>query len=278
MFQALGYSDKILSIYNIRYKCYTKLKKKYQKYIGKTEFTKYQGDEKNKIWICWLQGIDSAPELVQTCLKSIKYHIKDMEIVILDKNNIKDYITLPDYIYDKWERGIIPNAQFSDIIRNELIIEHGGLWLDSTLYFTDKLPDYIIDSDFFVYRHGWFGEDVINMGNWLIYSKNANNIILQETQNLLFKYWKDHNYLLNYFLMHLFVKMVSEYYQEEWKQIPYYDQINQHIFQMELLDKYNEKRFNQIKELSSIHKLTYKLDESEITENCYYSKLDELYK
>jgi hypothetical protein len=116
------------------------------------------------------------------------------------------------------------------------------------------------------------------MGNWLIYSKNANNIILQETQNLLFKYWKDHNYLLNYFLMHLFVKMVSEYYQEEWKQIPYYDQINQHLLQMELLDEYNEKRFNQIKELSSIHKLTYKLDEYEITENCYYSKLDELYK
>ena len=195
---------------SVKYDIYSKLKKKYSKYVGKTNFKQYPGDESEKVWVCWFQGIENAPEIVQNCIKSLKYHIKDREIVFLNKGNIKDYVNLPDYIYEKWEKGIIPYAQFSDILRIELLIEHGGIWLDATTYLTAPLPEYITDSDFFVYHDGLFDKETVNMGNWLIRSK-ANNILLNETQNLLLKYWENENYLCHYFLFHMFFRTVKTY-------------------------------------------------------------------
>lgn len=277
MIHLLGYADITLASYNSRYRAFTKLKRKYQNQIGKTEFTQYKGDEKKRVWICWLQGIDNAPELVQNCYASIRYHIKDMEIVVLDKDNIKDYITLPDYIYDKWEKGIITNTHFSDILRLQILIEHGGLWIDATTYLTDKLPSYITDNEFFVYHDGFFDCDLINMGSWIMYSE-PNNLLLNETQNLLFKYWKTHNYLCHYFLLHLFFRMVTDHYPDEWKKVAYFNQMDQHILSTELCNDYDEKRFNQFKELSNIHKLSNKTDYSDASDKSYYAMLDKLYK
>lgn len=276
LFCKIGYGDINLAGQNARYKAYNSLKKKYEKYIGTADFKKYDGDEKPRVWVCWLQGIENAPELVKACTDSMKYHIRNMEIVFLDKDNIKKYITLPDYIYEKWERGIIPNAQFSDIVRNQLIIEHGGLWLDATTYLTDNIPSYITDSEFFVYRDGFFECEVINMGNWLIWGK-ANNIMLNEVQNLLLTYWKECDYLKQYFIMHLFFRMVSEHYTDEWKKVPYFSQMNQHTFMMELNNTYDEKRWDQLKNLTPIHKLSTKIDYTN-SDNPYFSMLNELYK
>ena len=87
---------------------------------------------------------------------------------------------------------------------------HGGLWIDSTTYMTGTIPAYIDDSNFFVYRNGWMDMEMINMGSWLIFSKYTNNIILLETQSLLYAYWKKYNYIKNYFLMHIFFRMVTD--------------------------------------------------------------------
>lgn len=262
---------------SVKYDIYSKLKKKYSKYVGKTSFKQYPGDESEKVWVCWFQGIENAPEIVQNCIKSLKYHIKDREIVFLNKGNIKDYVNLPDYIYEKWEKGIIPYAQFSDILRIELLIEHGGIWLDATTYLTAPLPEYITDSDFFVYHDGLFDKETVNMGNWLIRSK-ANNILLNETQNLLLKYWENENYLCHYFLFHMFFRTVTDIYEDEWQKMPYYNQMDNHILAIDFCKEFDKKRFEQIKNITSVHKLTHKVDNSKAAENSYLSKLGELYK
>lgn len=276
LFCKLGYGDVNLAGQISRYRGYTYLKRKYENQIGKTEFKVYENEYKPRVWVCWLQGIENAPELVQSCYASMKHYIKDMEIVALNKDNIKDYITLPDYIYEKWEKGIIPNATFSDLVRIELLIEHGGLWLDSTTLLTGKLPSYITDYDFFVYHDGEFDSQVINMGSWLMFSK-PNNILLNETMALFLSYWKEHNYLKNYFLMHLLFRMVTDHYDKEWKKMPYFNQADQHILSHEIGNAYSEKRINEIKKLSSIHKLSNKYDTSNFEKDSYYSRLDSLY-
>lgn len=275
LFCKMGYGDINLAGQNARYRAFNSLKKEYSKYIGKTEFKEYQGDEKPRVWLCWLQGMDNAPELVKICYKSMQHYINDMEIVVLDESNLKDYITLPDYIYEKFEKGIIPFAQFTDIVRTELLIEHGGLWMDCTTYLTGPLPSYATEGDFFVFRDGFFDCEVINMENWFIFSK-ANNILLNETQNLLFKYWQDHDYMKNYFIMHLFFRMVSDYYADEWKKLPYFSQMNLHTFMMELNDEYSEHRFEQLKSISTVHKLSNKID-FDNDKDTFYKHLDTLY-
>lgn len=272
-----GFANRYMGGINAMYKVYNKLYKKYSKEIGKTQFKKYPENQEECVYICWLQGIENAPDLVQSCYQSMKYHIKDKKIVVITAENYSQYVSLPDFITEKWKKGIISNTHFSDILRLEILIEHGGIWLDSTVYLTDSLPSYITDSELFVYRAGWFDYELVNMGSWLIRS-TPNNIILNETQNLLFKYWKTHNYLCQYFLLHLFFKMVCEKYNEEWSNVPYFNQIDQHLLAQEINKKFDEKRFNQIKSVTSVHKLTNKINSIDFEKDSYYSKLSEIYK
>ena len=272
-----GFANRYMGGINAMYKVYNKLYKKYSKKIRKTQFNKYSENQEECVYICWLQGIENAPELVQSCYQSMKHHITDKKIVVITAENYSQYVTLPDFIIEKWKKGIISNTHFSDILRLELLIEHGGIWLDSTVYLTDSLPSYITDSELFVYRAGWFDYELVNMGSWLIRS-TPNNIILNETQNLLFEYWESHNYICQYFLLHLFFKMVCEEYTDEWSNVPYFNQIDQHLLAQEINKKFDEKRFNQIKSITSVHKLTNKINNIDFEKDSYYSKLSEIYK
>ena len=277
LIEKAGYANRYMGGINAMYKVYNKLYKKYFNKIGKKEFKKYPENQEDCVWFCWLQGIENAPDLVKICHKSMQYHIKDKKIVVITAENYSQYVNLPDFIIEKWKKGIISNTHFSDILRLELLIEHGGIWLDSTVYLTDALPSYITDSELFVYRAGWFDYELVNMGSWLIRS-TPNNIILNETQNLLFNYWKTHNYNCQYFILHLFFKMVCEKYPDEWNRVPYFNQIDEHLLANEFNKKFDEKRFNDIKNKTSVHKLTNKTDNLEFENESYFSRLSELYR
>ena len=273
-----GYANRYMSGINAMYKTYTKIRKKYQPVLNSSKISKYdEKDMSNTVWICWLQGIENAPELVKACYQSVKYHISDMDIILLDESNLWEYVSLPEFIVDKWKKGIITNTHFSDLIRVNILNIHGGLWLDATVYMTGALPDYITDNGLFVYNNGWFNDEMINMGSWLIYSK-PNNILLLESENLLFEYWKRENYLRQYFLLHIFFRMVTEKYPDIWNNVPYYNHIDQHILAQEMGKTFNKKRFDEIKAISSVHKLTNKTEKMNFENDCYYSKLSEIYK
>ena len=88
------------------------------------------------VWFCWLQGLDDAPEIVKACYNSIKRNIPNREIKVIDAKNWKEYVELPDFIVKKWEKGRVPAALFSDLLRLELLIKYGGTWIDSTVLCT----------------------------------------------------------------------------------------------------------------------------------------------
>lgn len=44
------------------------------------------------IWMCWFQGNDNIPELNQVCIKRWKKLNPDWNVIILNYNNIKEYV------------------------------------------------------------------------------------------------------------------------------------------------------------------------------------------
>lgn len=277
-----GFANKYLAGQVTMYREYHWLEKRFKTELKDVEndsgIKKKQSEMKEDyVWICWLQGIENAPKIVQDCYESICYWLKDKKIVVVTQKNYKQYTELPQFIVDKWEKGIITNTHFSDILRLELLIRHGGLWLDATTFLTGSLPEYITRNDFFVYRNGWMDMEMINMASWLIYSRYTNNILLAETQKLLYKYWEKYNFLKNYFLLHMFFRMVTDKYQEEWNNIPYYNQIDSHFLMNELGRDYDSNnRIIEIKQLTSVHKLTYKFEKNSM--DCTADHLFEIYK
>lgn len=256
----LGYANTDLAVKIARHKVYTNLKKRYYDKLD-NDYVYYSNEEfDRKIWICWLQGFDNAPDIVKECYKSIKRNSNGYEVVQITLENINDYINIPSYIIQKWEKGIISNTHLSDIIRLELLINHGGLWVDATVWCTGEIPSYIRDSELFVYREGWYDSEAINMGSWII-SAHPNNYMLKQTLKLIYNYWEENNHMYDYFLFHLFFKMASEKYIEAWNKVPVLYQNDSHILQHEMFNKYDLEKYINISKLTPFHKLTVKFDE-----------------
>ncbi|MEI5994941.1 capsular polysaccharide synthesis protein [Candidatus Enterococcus mansonii] len=253
---------------------YNYLKKHYENRVYKEAISQPMPNKSNSIWICWLQGEDNAPLIVQKCIQSIRDHNKEKEIVILTFENINTYLTLPDYIMEKREKGIISDAHFSDIIRLEVLITYGGTWMDATILCTNHLPEWITDSKLFVYRTTYLQNEVVPIvaSSWFISASDSNNEILTTTRSMLRDYWKEHNVLINYYLFHLFFTIATQKYPEQWLAVPKKGNTDPHFLQFELNNTYNNQFYEQLKELSPIHKLTYKgLDDE--SENSFYHTL-----
>ena len=221
----------------------------------------------NKIWWCWLQGEENAPDLCRSCLKSVREYCPEHEIIVITENNYSAYVSFPDFIIEKYQKGLISKTHFSDLLRLQLLVTHGGTWIDSTCYLTEK-PDYIFDNPLFVFQNKERGDNSIASSSWLI-SSEKNNSILVLTRDMIFNWWKNHNHLYHYFLVHFFFTIACEFYKDEWQKIPFFSNLPCHVMQRELFNKFDQKRFEQIKKMSAVHKLTYKFGDKETAGTIY---------
>ena len=164
----------------------------------------------------------------------------------------------------------------TDLLRLELLIRYGGMWMDATVFCSGKeIPDYYFDSDLFFYQCLKPGRDghAIYISSWLISAK-TNNKILMAVRHLCYEYWKENNNMMDYFLLHSFFSIVLDYYPEEWRQIVPRDNATPHILLLRLFEQYDERVWESVKAQNCFHKLTYKFTQKEeALEGTYYRKL-----
>lgn len=268
-FTVIGRDRKALEILRlaVEHRLNVRLRKKYNRNAAQlkesidSSYHKESAPVK-KVWLCWWQGMDNAPDLVKKCYQSIKAHLTDWEIVIVTRDNYFQYVSFPEYIIREWEIGIISNTHMSDLLRLELLIRHGGLWLDSTILCTSgNIPESIILSDLFFYQCLKPGADghTILCSSWLIYSRPGNHI-LQLTQGLLYNYWKKKDTLDDYFLFHYFLTIACEFYPEEYARIPQFDNAGPHILLLNIFNGFDRFYWSDLCKITCFHKLSYKLD------------------
>lgn len=218
-------------------------------------------DDKNeKIWTIWLQGEDKAPPLVQACFRSVRKNCTQ-ELVVLDENTLRDYITLPDIIWEKRAAGKIKNAHFADICRVELLYEHGGIWLDSTGFATAPIPDWIIEQDFFVYMAGQHvGSPYSFMQNCFIRSRRG-VYLLDAWRAMILDYWIHENGSFDYFMHQLLFKtmvMNDPRAKKYFAKMPHVDQDPTHALWWKYADKpFDQKTFDAVTSGAFFQKTTY---------------------
>lgn len=229
--------------------------------------------EKRKVWICWLQGLENAPYVVQRCVKSIKENVTDREIVVITSDNYREYTDFPNYILEKYEKGKITHTHFSDLLRLELLMRHGGTWIDATVFCSgSNIPSYMLDSDFFVFQNLKPGNDgqATNISSWFMTAKQGNKLVAA-VRFLLYAYWKQNDSLVDYFLLHQFISVVADYYIDDWQHIFPYPNSLPHILLLRMFKPYDEDLWNNLKAICPFHKLSYKRTQEEFTrEGTYY--------
>ena len=262
---------------SVTYKTKRHLEKKYGKVLK--EFNaKWQETlphcKRQTIWIFWWQGEEAMPPLVRKCYESVKKNMKDWEIILITEKNYLQYADFPTYILEKLQKGITL-THFSDLLRLELLIKHGGLWLDATVLCTnEEIPMSILSSDLFMYRTQKPGADgkATTMSSWMMWAK-TNNRILMATQSMLYAYWKKNNELNDYFLLHHFMTIAMDFYKDDATKIPPFCNSIPHILLLHLFDQYDEQYWNDLKQMACFHKLSYKLDEDKCKETGTYYDL-----
>ena len=226
-------------------------------------------------------GIEKAPKLVRVCYVSIQQHLQDREVVLLTEENISQYASLPEFIEKKYRAGIIPTAHYTDLLRLELLIKHGGTWIDSTVLCTGgsmaqgskfRGKD-CLDADLFLFQQLRDGEKwFLGISNWFITSC-ADNWVLKELRDLLYQYWKDYDFVVHYYMFHLFFGMIIEKHPEVAAKMPRYGNRVPHYLSRRMGDKYDEVWMEELKKHSCFHKLTYRIGEKAKRKGIFYDVL-----
>lgn len=250
------------------------IKRKYYKFKDQDPqniFYHSDGDYEDCVWVYWKQGLESAPDIVKACINSIKKYCE--KVIVISDKNMNKYVEFPDSILDKVNKGNISAAAFSDLLRLCLLEHYGGTWIDATVLLTGKIPNYILDSDFFTFQES-FGR--INnpalYTSWFIHAKKGNDIIRQ-SKNIFFEYWEKENHIIEYLLIYIIFTIIveNEQYQMPLELLDYTQLL------LKNLDKdFNLKDYNFITQKSTIHKLSYKLSNSVYeNKNSFYYKVIE---
>lgn len=247
--------------------------------ISKVKDNNLEHKRSKILWFCWLQGLEQAPSVVKACYNSLKRNLPYREVKVIDNENWKEYVELPEYIVKKWEQGRIPAALFSDLLRLELLIKYGGTWIDSTVLCTglnenhnendnksriveleNKAKQYL-DADLFLFQYTKQGSIPISISNWFI-TACSNNEVLMVLRELLYAYWRDYDCTLDYYIFHLFFSLLSKEYPDTIIDMPYGQSMNSLALLHHWGEKFDLIKWEKLTSKVSFHKLAFRVDEN----------------
>ena len=233
-------------------------------------------EEKPIIWQYWHQGIENAPLLMQKCIESVKTHHPDCDVRVLSFDTINDYVKIPQKYYDLLEQKKIPIAIFSDILRLYLLTTYGGTWVDATLYLTDRIPQKIFDSEFFVLQKNPKTDAFGDKMSCYFIRADKNSYFAHLTRNTLEKYWEENDYLIHYFIFEHVVSMLSEVNDETkklWNEMYYMNTDKLGLLRKKLYSDFDRNEYSEIKKEAFLHKLSYKILKDESSGKSLYDKI-----
>ena len=217
---------------------------------------------KDKVWVLWWQGMENAPELIKICMSNKKKYIKDREIIILTKDNLKKYVQLPEYLLEKFKCGGGSIQHLSDIIRIYLIYYYGGVWMDATIFMNKDLDSEIFDYDFYTIKRKKLDERFISEYRWTSFFlvSKPQNILFKYLLNMQYAYWKRYNIVIDYLLLDYFIDYLYNNHTEIKNMIDSVPINNIHVDDLLPIrnDIYEKNKLKKIQESTYLYKLNWK--------------------
>lgn len=160
-------------------------------------------DMEGRIWICWWQGLENAPEIVRRCVESIRRNAGDHQVTIITDQNVEQYIDIPAWVKKKQSEGIISRTHLSDLLRLSLLAKYGGLWLDATFFCAGSFSKMVFGEPMFSIKRPDYLHCSVAQGYFANYSlgcADENRWIFRTLRDFYLHYWKLNDYLVDYLL------------------------------------------------------------------------------
>ena len=144
-----------------------------------------------QIFVYWHGGFSDAHQVVQRCVQSWRQKNPDWRVILLDDGNVDRHtqgIDIPARIFDD-----LPIQKKANMIRLKLLLLHGGVWADATLFCNRPLDEWIDEAT----RSGAFmfdnpGPDR-EMANWFI-AAQPDNYLIRTLYQAQCEYWTRHDF------------------------------------------------------------------------------------
>jgi mannosyltransferase OCH1-like enzyme len=228
--------------------------------------TAMQTKDVGPIWQFWGQGLEAAPPIVSACVRSVAENAGGRKHIVLTAETVADYLDLPAPLLAR--REFWGWTKFSNILRLLLLEQYGGTWIDATVYLAAPLPQFVAESEFFVFQRD---HDPRILANWFIHTV-AGHPLISACRAAYEQYWTAATVPGDYFMFHfIFEALVlsSRELQASWRRMPYREAAPLHELQSALDKPYSPDRWRAITARSSIQKLSYKLDPSPSAEKTF---------
>lgn len=231
-------------------------------------------ENKGPIWVCWWQGENNMPPIVQACWNKLQSLGLNKEIILITENNYNQYIEIDHHIITLLQTGKISITHFSDVLRFNLLYKHGGVWLDSTIYLNENAMEFL-DRPFItlsVRNNGMY----ISEGKWsgFLFGAAPFNPLFKYLVDSYNLYYSKHDTLIDYFLMDYVIasccnhdpdiKSLIDKYAIRCDDLYYIQKYLTSPITVEMLHRINRIPFN---------KLTWKVRVDNCTENSLYNYL-----
>lgn len=226
------------------------------------------------IWVCWFQGEEQMPKTIRFCFESIKKYSGGRKVMLITSQNYVHYMSLPNHVKEKVDKGIISLTHFSDIIRCNLLADYGGIYIDAGLLLTTDLE--IPKLQFYSIKH----HKTENKDSYVSEYRWVAGFMAGSRGNLLHSFMRDffnayhgrEDVLIDYFLVDYVIALAYNNFPEVKKMIdavPYNNEECYYI-QNHLFEPLNKEELNRVLGNTSIFRIGYKGIPKAIKENSLY--------
>lgn len=216
-----------------------------------------------KIWVCWWQGLDHAPLIVQRCVESIRRNAGNREVIIITDENYEQYAYIPHWVKAKQAAGIITRTNLSDLLRLSLLAEHGGLWLDSTFYCSGPLEEIAFSKPVWSIKRPDYLHCSIAQGYFAGYSLACDvehRWIFRAIRDFFLEYWKTSNFMVDYLMVDYMIALAQRYDEQAGRDFKAIEPNNpqcDELYKM-LGEPFDESIWQSLSNDTSLFKLTWK--------------------
>ena len=231
-----------------------------EKYKYEDTFLQEVKEEEYPIWFLWYEGIEEMPDLIKANYNKLK-KLNDgiNQVILITKDNIDDYIDIPEEIKNKAGRQL-SYSHFSDLIRAMLLAKYGGCWIDSTCFCTKPITEGVKDRQFFSCRTNGCDLQLPANSEWVTWFQASNKVgykLFRFSQEMQLAFWKKEDWVIDYLYHDYIIRCAYNHFPDIKKDIDSLPENNtdRSLMMYKMGEEYNDSLY---KSKTWVYKLSYK--------------------
>lgn len=156
-------------------------------------------------------------------------------------------------------RGGVSHAHFSDVLRFELLREHGGVWIDATDFISMPIPDFVFDGSFYSLNGAYTNGLGWKWASWFMAAKKG-DLLVENMCRFYEAYWEKYDSAVTYLFLDCWVLALYNHIPSIKNNIDALPDCKNKCYSIisNWNKVYSEKEYNDLVNRFFVNKLTYK--------------------